>query len=192
MEQRRTKQTLIAALAVTACFAAFAADAQASCVTIGGPRGQASAAKWSVPAPDRVAPSFSQVGSARDDEADSIVGLWHAVFTTGGQIYDEGFDQWHSDGTEILNDNGVPPVLGNVCLGVWKKTGPRTYKLKHPVWNFDANGTLLGTIIIRELVTLRRGGNEYRGTFTFDFLDMQGMLIDQVAGDLKGTRITVD
>src|ERR1700730_2855801 len=34
----------------------------------------------------------------------SIVGLWHVLFVSGGQPFDEGFDIWHSDGTEILND----------------------------------------------------------------------------------------
>ena len=41
----------------------------------------------------------------------SIVGLWLTTFTSGGQIIDQGFDMWTSDGTEILND-APPPSTG--------------------------------------------------------------------------------
>ncbi|MEO8053065.1 MAG: hypothetical protein ABI833_21875 [Acidobacteriota bacterium] len=61
----------------------------------------------------------------------SIVGLWHTTFISGGSVWDEAFEQWHSDGTELAVDNAVPPLLGNVCVGVYKQTGPRTYKLHH-------------------------------------------------------------
>jgi hypothetical protein len=130
--------------------------------------------------------------SATEDANDSIVGLWHVRFLSGGLLYDEGFDQWHSDGSEILNDNGVPPAQGNVCLGVWKKVGSRTFKLKHPAWNWDANGNLVGTLIIRESVTLDADGDSYQGTFTFDFYDLNGNLTSEVKGDLNAKRITVD
>ena len=51
--------------------------------------------------------SRSQGGQA------SIVGLWNISFLIGGQIVDQGFDVWHADGTELLNDN-PPPASGNV------------------------------------------------------------------------------
>ena len=109
-------------------------------------------------------------------------------------LYDEGFDVWHADGTEILNDNGVPPAQGNVCLGVWKKTGPRTYKLKHLAWNWDINnqGMLTGTLIIHETVTVDADGDSYTGSFTFDFYDLNGNFSKEDAGYLEATRIFVD
>ena len=189
MTPQRSISAIVTTLAVV-CLIGFATDVSASCVPGGGLKGVSSRPVVKLPQVDRTAPSFGDVGSTSDD-SDSIVGLWHTIFTVDGQIYDEGFDQWHADGTEILNDNGVPPVMGNVCLGVWKKIGPRTYKLKHPVWNYDANSNLLGTIVIGEVVTVRRGGQEYRGTFTFDFYFKDGTT-DHVAGDLNATRITVD
>src|ERR1041385_339196 len=63
--------------------------------------------------------------------AASIIGFWHTVFlvdpeggysTAGPNVFDEGFDSWHSDGTETLNDISPPPT-GNVCMGVWNQTG---------------------------------------------------------------------
>jgi hypothetical protein len=131
-------------------------------------------------------------GSAAEDSNESIVGLWHVRFLSGGMLYDEGFDQWHSDASEILNDNGVPPALGNVCLGVWKKVAPHTFKLKHLAWNWDANGNLIGTLIIRETVTLDADADSYQGTFSFDFYDVNGNLTSEVKGDLSAKRIMVD
>jgi hypothetical protein len=51
---------------------------------------------------------------------------------------DVGFEQWHSDGTEMLNDT-PPPASGNVCLGTWEKIGPQTYTLVHPAFNAEGN-----------------------------------------------------
>src|SRR5262245_23536045 len=72
---------------------------------------------------------------------ESIVGLWHITFLVGHgpDVFDEGFEQWHSDGTEITIDVAVPPAAGNICLGVWEKTGPRSVKLHHVGWNWDAS-----------------------------------------------------
>jgi hypothetical protein len=74
-----------------------------------------------------------------------------------------------------------------VCLGVWKKVGPRTSKLKHPAWNWDASGNLIGTLIIRETVTLDAEGDSYQGTYAFDFYDLNGNFASEIA-----KRITVD
>ena len=91
-----------------------------------------------------------------------IVGLWDIKFYSGGQVVDEGFDAWHNDGTEILNDT-PPPVTGNVCLGVWTQTGRSSFKLKHPSWIYDptTNTQLAGQAIIRENVTVSRDGNSF-------------------------------
>jgi hypothetical protein len=58
----------------------------------------------------------------------SIVGLWHVTYSAGGQLFYEAFDQWHSDGTEFENAN-LPAVLGNVCMGVWKRVSSQTVRL---------------------------------------------------------------
>jgi hypothetical protein len=56
--------------------------------------------------------------------------------------------QWHSDGTELSVDNAVPPSLGNVCIGVYKQTGPRSYTLRHVTWNWTFDGHLAGTFLL--------------------------------------------
>src|SRR6267154_6033369 len=66
----------------------------------------------------------------RDDSVDGIVGFWRVTQVSkgtpglpDGAVFDEGFQQWHSDGTEIHYDAQIPAAGGNFCLGIWKKTG---------------------------------------------------------------------
>ena len=137
-----------------------------------------------------------------DDPADSappgasIVGLWEMANTpnigpNAGKVTLRGIESWHSDGTEALNDFHNP-AGGNVCLGVWMQTGPRTFKLKHPYWMWDSTGTLIGSGVLRWEVTVDADGNSYTGTFTNDQVDLLGNSVNHVAGDTKATRITVD
>ena len=123
----------------------------------------------------------------------TIVGLWDVKFIFEGQIVDEGFDQYHSDGTEILNDI-VPPATGNVCLGVYIKTGPLSLKLRHPSWIYDPTNTIvIGRATILEQVSVDRGGRSFRGTFTIQFRDLAGSeLAPDFSGQLRGDRIAPD
>jgi len=121
----------------------------------------------------------------------SIVGLWNLNFLSGGVVVDVAFDAWHSDGTEVLNDY-TNPINGNVCLGIWEQTGARTYKLKHPSWYFDGSGSLLGTVIIRETIRLSADGNSFSGTYSDDIYDVSGNFQEELSGQVKATRITVD
>jgi hypothetical protein len=121
----------------------------------------------------------------------SIIGLWNVTFSSGGQVVDVAFDAWHSDGTEILNDY-TDPIEGNVCLGAWEQSGALTYKLKHPSWSFDSNGTLLGTVMIHEVVALSPDGNSYAGSYKYDIYDTAGVFQEEFTGTIKATRIKPD
>jgi len=143
----------------------------------------------------------AQMADAPQANSPSIVGLWHTIFlldpnggyfTAGPNVFDEGFDQWHSDGTETLNDISPPPT-GNVCLGVWTQTGPLTYQLKHPTWFFDpSNTTIVGVGTISEQVTLDPSGNTYTGTATFDILDLTGASQGHLSTSIMAERIVAD
>ncbi len=149
-----------------------------------------------------VMPAFQGIGnlsradtSNRGSGSASIVGLWHVLFTSDGQPFDEGYDLRLSDGVEILNDTAPPQPAngaGTVCLGVFKKIGPRTYKLKHPFWGFDENSKLSGRGVINEIVALDPGGNRYHGAFTFEVYDLDNNLVFEAKGTLKAERITAD
>ncbi|HUJ51680.1 MAG TPA: hypothetical protein VLW25_15830, partial [Bryobacteraceae bacterium] len=79
----------------------------------------------------------------------SIVGLWNVQFVSQGNtghnptipdgaLIDWGFNQWHSDGTELLNSGGHAANTGNFCMGVWGQTGFLTFEINHFALSYDA------------------------------------------------------
>ena len=146
-------------------------------------------------APSKIAQPSNGQGLNGGSNYSSIVGLWHTTFISGGSVWDEAFEQWHSDGTELAVDNAVPPLLGNVCVGVYKQTGPRTYSLRHVTWNWDSSGApLAGSFLLLMTVTLDPHGNTFSGTFVSDSFDTFGKKIDELhfEGTVSAERITVD
>ena len=167
-----------------------------------------------------LSPSFSLPGvrgtsasdSISDDDA-SIVGLWHVTFASvgnnvapffipDGAPLDDGFAQWHSDGTEIMN-SGRDPATSSFCLGVWKNEGGRTYKLNHFALSWDNTGALcapepgasscfVGQTNIREEVTVDPRGRTYSGTVTIDQYDTSGQLLFRLRGLVSAQRITAN
>ena len=95
--------------------------------------------------------------------------------------------------TELFTSAARSPGQGNYCLGVWAKTGDFTYQLNHFALNYDApTGTLLGTIVLVELITLSPGGSVYSGTFTETIFDTKGNKTDSLTGQVMAQRVTVD
>jgi hypothetical protein len=139
---------------------------------------------------DAEAQQAPESGREGPDNSDSIVGLWHVKYSSGGQPFFESFDQWHSDGTELENPN-LPPATGPLCVGVWKQTGLRTVRLHHLGWNFDFNGNSTGTFTLDERNTVAPNGKTYEGTFDYKIYDVNGNLIQEVTGTQTATRITV-
>ena len=140
---------------------------------------------------DSASSTDSAVNPADNAVAPSIVGLWHIRFTVGDQTIQEAYQLWSVGGTEVHNPN-VDPRTGNVCLGVWKDTAPRAFKLAHRVWWYDASGTFLGTIHLSETLTLGNRGNTHSGSFTLDFYDPAGNFLFEVPGNVTGERISVE
>jgi hypothetical protein len=186
--QIRSSHFLSVVLLACAMLAVAAADARANCFT--------------TPPQVRIAPPRLQLQSkaavqAADapKDAKDFVGMWLAEFRlTGGQLWDQGFELFHADGTEVNIDNAVPPSLGNVCVGVWKGTGHRSIKLRHMAWNWNSDGTPAGTFLLLVTATLSKDGNVYEGSFVSDSYDTGGAVIPALhaEGTVRGTRIEVD
>lgn len=172
---------------------AFGSSANAQCVFSFGRNAAVVTASSTmmkrIAATTRVVAETRDTTTAADNQ--TITGLWDLQFIAGDQVVDEGFDQYHSDGTEILNDT-PPPAAGNVCLGVWAKTGGHTLKLKHPSWIYDPTNTfVIGTATILEQITLDDDGNSFTGTFAVQLRDLSGnSLGPDLTGQLQATRIT--
>jgi hypothetical protein len=121
----------------------------------------------------------------------TIVGLWHVAYTTSdNQPFQESFDMWHRDGTELETAN-VNPIIGNVCVGVWKQVGSEIH-LHHVGWGFDNLGNLIGLFTVDDVLTLGNRGNSYSGSFDFKQYDTNGNVLQEVAGTVSATRIGVN
>jgi hypothetical protein len=120
-------------------------------------------------------------------------------------VVDFGTVQWHSDGTEITFSGGRPPSSGDVCMGVWKKTGRNTYKLNHIALAWISADTppqlggpvspavFVGPATIRQVVTLDRSGNSFEGSLTIDqYAQDETTLLQHIGGKVVATRVTVD
>jgi len=148
--------------------------------------------------------SFLPISDDADDDNASIVGMWHTTFTAKtangspipNTVIDNALVVWHRDKTEIMHSLR-PPQDGNICLGVWEKTGD-TYRLNHLPWfgNDTANapsgiGNPAGPTQIVEEVTLSPDGKHYSGTFTLTAYDTSGHVTVTLTGVIAATRITV-
>jgi len=143
-----------------------------------------------------------------DDRDPSIVGMWHVVFTAqtqngetipGGAPIDNSVVVWHGDGTEIMNSSRSAQD-GNFCLGVWKRTGDRSYYLNHIPWQGnvydptvppDTIGAPQDGAQLIEKIILSPDGNSYSGTFTL-YAYKGGSVYVWFSGTLAAKRITTD
>ena len=129
--------------------------------------------------------------STDDSRRDSIVGLWHTIYTSGGVTAFESFDQWHADGNEF---EAADLQLGAMCQGTWVKTTPGTVRLFHVGWNFDPTGvTLIGYFTEIQVDTLSADGKAYHGTFAIQNFDLSGnhLVGQDLDGTVHATRFTV-
>lgn len=136
--------------------------------------------------------SSGPIAPSNDDfHRGSIVGLWHAVYTSGGVTAFESFETWHADGNEF---EAADLARGVLCQGTWVKTAPGTVRLFHVGWNFDPTGaTLVGYFTEIQTDTVSADGKIYDGTFAIQNFDLSGNHLQgqDVSGTVHSTRFTV-
>ena len=123
----------------------------------------------------------------------SIVGFWHFKQMSGMNLFDAGYDQWHSDGTEIYNSGARPPDIADFCMGVWQQIGPRHYFLNHRAIGWESGGTTPAYVAtVLEDVTLSRDGNTFSGSYIVKLYDLSGNFLQVFSkGKVTATRITI-
>ncbi len=156
-----------------------------------------------------------------------IVGLWHFKYISEGNqstydlpdgaIIDSGDTTWYADGNEFTYSGQRNPLVGAVCVGVWKRTGEHTYVLNHIglSWNPLAASTSPpadpgpagpanpgggpgapgGPAFIKQHVTLSEDHRSYSGTFEITQLLPDGktpVAPVPIKGKITATRVTID
>jgi hypothetical protein len=151
-----------------------------------------------LPELESAAPAIDDEDAGKSDP--SIVGTWkERLISEGskgvpdGTEVDASYAQWHSDGTELQVSGMRAPLTGDVCVGVYVKTGARTYQLNHFGVSYDPTGqNLVGPARIQEWVTIDAKGNATSGRFTIDQYDEDGIVLAHLQGKFVGTRVTME
>jgi hypothetical protein len=182
-------KTFLCSLAAAALVLSLSPAVEAACIT---PDRSAPLKRILPPQILAAAGATALVSEASDR---SIVGFWQTTFYVGNtaDVWDQAFELWHAEGTELAVDNAVPPSLGNVCVGVWKQVG-RTIKLRHLTWNWNLDGSKAGTFLLEMTVSVGRDNETFEGTYVSDSFDLEGQVIPELHGEgvVRGNRITVD
>jgi hypothetical protein len=181
----------------------FAVQAQAGCADFQPAK---KAVSWQTPASFFAGLSFVRASDNGDWwQRDDIVGMWRFTMSIAGPkgqpiVIDDGYSQWHVDGTEIMNSGAHAPNTSNFCLGVWAQTGPGTYKLNHFPLAWDSSGTApQGPVHFVANVKLK-DHDHFSGPFTLDvyswdgneIVNASGPPIAHLTGTLSATRVTTE
>jgi hypothetical protein len=170
----------------------MASEASANCSSFTTKAATALSTARALPSIRSAAPLITAADLKEKGNDTAITGLWQTAVLVDGVVVDQAFETFTSDGNELMIDT-TPPVLDNVCNGVWANLGQRKYRIKHPSWTFDLDGTLTGTAVIRTDLVLNKNGNQFTGQVVIFIYDLDGNLVDTTPTfDLKGSRITVD
>ena len=204
---RTARRPVTAAALVAGCILApllVAARAEAACTDLAR---QAVPFKSSLPAAASIravpavyrageTPATSALRVADADGEEPIVGLWE--FRIDGTQPDFGTQAWHADGTELMFSAGRNPAQGDICQGVWRKIGPRTYSLNHIAMGWDP-GFFGVRVHIHAVVKVDRSGSTYSGTYTANaYFVTPAAPFDESApigggsGTITGTRVNPD
>jgi len=119
----------------------------------------------------------------------SIVGMWKNSVIVNSQVVATSIATWHSDGTEFDNVD-IPPIMGNICEGVWESKGVGKVAEHHFGWTFDQNSNPSGYFTLEQTVKLSRDGLTYSGPFDQRFYDNDGNLLTEITGDMSAERFT--
>jgi hypothetical protein len=170
---------------------------------------------------------FTQVWAEEETQVAPIVGLWAFKYISEGNLatlgirdgtqVDGGVTTWFADGNESTYSGVRNPIVGAVCLGVWKRTGEHTYVLNHIGLSWDplaasvsppnapapagngnpggGPGAPGGPAFIKQHITLAPDHNSYSGTFSINQLMPDGKtpaLPAPIKGTITATRIGID
>jgi hypothetical protein len=200
---RLTFKGAAAAVAVFGLGAAFAQCANAGCADF---QPATKAVSWQTPASFFGGLSFLRASDERDWwQREDIVGMWRFTMSIAGPkgqpiVIDDGYSQWHEDGTEIMNSGAHAPNTSNFCLGVWAQTGPGTYKLNHFPLAWDSSGTApSGPVHIVANVKMK-DHDHFSGPFTLDvytwdgneIVNASGAPVAHLAGTISAVRVTTE
>jgi hypothetical protein len=153
----------------------------------------------------------SEIGYAEPALRDTQgpAGSWVATVTIAGAGAPPPFPalRTYADGggyVESASNSRNPQALAGTAHGAWVSTpanatevhqtgdGPGSFAVTFLAQRFDVNGNMIGSIKVRESLTLDKTGDAYSGTGKFEILDLQGIAIASGVATVQATRIKVE
>jgi hypothetical protein len=205
------KVAIVAAgMAILGFAAVFAQPAVAGCLDYKAPK----KVSWQSPADFR---DSLRIVKVSDEESSRwewepsngrapIVGLWAFKYISKGNlktlgipdgaILDGGNTLWYADGNENTVSGVRAPATGDVCLGIWQRTGEYTYELNHIGLSWDTvHDVPGGPAFIKQYIVLARDKQSYTGSVTIRQLEADGKTLATPApihGEIVATRVRID
>lgn len=124
----------------------------------------------------------------------SLVGTWNAQVTarncqTGAEIVSfPATATFNFGGTAIVSEAGIAPAVKTPAQGVWSHLDGNTYRFKTKAFNFNANGSFTGWLIINQEAKLNRRANRYVSTGTAETYNPNGTLLFTGCSTTIGVR----
>ena len=135
----------------------------------------------------------SQSGQAQGGAvAPQIEGAWLTTVTIpDGPPPFPALLTFGAGGGLVVTDGSIPPALGNVYQGTWRRKGDHEIAFSFLGFLYDAAGAPAGYIRVHETIRLERSGNAYNSIVSkIEILDPN---LNVVAGPFEatthGTRI---
>ncbi|MGH9237445.1 MAG: hypothetical protein ACRD3G_05345 [Vicinamibacterales bacterium] len=163
-----------------AVLAAGAIDARAACMAQQTSKHSARTGAAPLGRPG-TAPALAAAAQDASSNGGPIVGQWQVVMTafpgTNNEfVFDFGFQQFHPDGTELMISGGVPPTIGNVCIGAWEREAGGVIRLRHMTWNWAGNEVLgdlpTGYFLLEVALRPNAQGTAYAGRWRAASFDL--------------------
>ena len=130
---------------------------------------------------------------AGGDSAPSLEGSWNVVVGPGNPTEFRALVTYAAGGGLMAAAPIVPPSLhASTAHGTWERTGGQQFTYTFLSLLYSPTGHFVGTLKVRELITLDNTGDQYDGTSSIEVLDPLGNVVPAFStcgGISHGTRI---
>jgi hypothetical protein len=133
---------------------------------------------------------------AGGDSAPSLEGSWNVVVGPGSPTEFRALVTYAAGGGLMATAPIVPaPTRASTAHGTWERTGGHQFTYTFQALLYSPTGHFVGTLKVRETLTLDNSGDQYDGTSSVEVFDPFGNLVpafSSCGGTAHGTRINVE
>lgn len=137
----------------------------------------------------------SLIGSHANADERSIVGTWRTTIVRRScesgapEATFQGVLTFNSGGTLIGDSTVVGPAIKSVSYGVWQREhGWNDNSFSFMFYRFNSDGTVAGSQVVRQSLTLSESGEQFTTTGNFEVLDLNDVPIASACATSTGVR----